>query len=80
MAASTVVSTPSIFKKCSFIDDYGSCFCDDCDSYSWYYVKNGVYKLAPRPDGRCYCGYMRENCPNFQAYGKDCQGFKSTKG
>ena len=63
------------FEYCSFGDD-----CDMssecCINSSWFSYLDGGMKLAPCPNGRCYCGKMRGVCINFQAYGEDCQGFK----
>ena len=42
-------------------------------------LRDGSVILAPRPDGKCYCGETREDCGNFSVYGKDCQGFTSTR-
>lgn len=46
----------------------------DSESDEYVYANSG--KLAPRPDGHCYCGSVRKDCLNFIAYGYDCQGFK----
>lgn len=58
--------------------DNGDCFCKNkCDCEQTYLMKNSIGDkvLAPRFDGRCYCGRIREECPNYKAYGTDCQGF-----
>lgn len=69
-----VYSRRKVYEACSF----GSCcFCEKgCDETS-YYITNfiGEEELAPRPDGKCYCGIKRERCPNYIAHGRDCQGF-----
>jgi hypothetical protein len=75
-------------NECSFLNSDGYCLCSDGCSYtSWFWAKEQgdnepklviPIRLAPRPNGKCYCGAMRKDCPNFQAYGFDCQGFTNT--
>lgn len=56
---------------------YETCYCDGpCEDTLWYWNINGDLVLAPHPNGTCYCGKKRENCPNFETYGYDCNGFK----
>ena len=45
--------------------------------YSYYYQVGDYTFYCARPDGKCYCGQDRKDCPNFQHYGNDCQGFSS---
>lgn len=45
--------------------------------YSYHYVVGEFSFYCARPDGKCYCGRDRKDCPNFQQYGEDCQGFRS---
>jgi hypothetical protein len=69
-----VYKRDKIHKVCS----YGSlCFCEtECEKYNYFMINSfGYEELAPRLDGRCYCGDIREDCPNYIEYGFDCQGF-----
>lgn len=34
-------------------------------------------KLAPRPDGVCYCGNELSKCKNYKKHKIDCNGFTS---
>jgi hypothetical protein len=62
----------SIYEYCACCGEI--CCCDDYDNYrTCFYTKGGI--LAPRPDGKCYCGDIRENCINYITYGTDCNGF-----
>ena len=69
--------------NCMDADDCPNCM-DAEKSYFWADEKGELLRiggrpiLAPRPDGKCYCGVIREKCGNFVTYGEDCQGFKST--
>ena len=45
--------------------------------YSYHYHVGDYSFYCARPDGNCYCGRDRKDCPNFQHYNKDCQGFSS---
>jgi hypothetical protein len=52
------------------------CMCDDDDvprETSFFYSDTG--NLAPRPDGKCYCGKQRTLCGNFKRYDVDCNSF-----
>ena len=46
---------------------------------TYYYVHrlddSGEHEIAPNPNGKCYCGRVREECLNFIAYQRDCNGF-----
>jgi hypothetical protein len=67
-------SRGKIYEECSFGSD---CFCEDGCQDTSYFTTNSIGDevLAPRLDGKCYCGRFREKCPNYIAYGTDCQGF-----
>lgn len=67
-------STKKIYEECSFGT---GCACEDyCKKQSFFTTDStGEESLAPRLDGKCYCGRKRENCPNYITYGTDCQGF-----
>ena len=69
-----------VVEDCASMDKDGFCFCQNgCKRTSFFHKTERGYELAPRPDGRCYCGNPREMCPTFRAYGQDCQGFSSTR-
>ena len=53
---------------------------DDIEQCYFKRLSNGDEVLHARPDGKCYCGVMRNVCGNFVAYGKDCQGFSDCRG
>ena len=66
-----------VYKDCSF---GANCFCEDeCVKKTYYTNTRHGQTLAPRPNGNCYCGRIREQCPNYIAYGTDCQGFGNVK-
>lgn len=73
MQTSTICGK-NVYKKCSFGSD---CFCERFCRKTSYFTRDKYRNeiLVPRPDGKCYCGLMREDCPNFLKYGRDCQGF-----
>ena len=57
--------------------------CEPIDSY-YYLSKDASHHdeehhafYCARPDGKCCCGRVREECPCFLNHGKDCQGFSS---
>ena len=70
-----------IFKLCSYINEDGWCICEEkCDTFTYFKKVKSKYVLAPRPDGKCYCGGTKikngkKNCKNLEYYGYDCQGF-----
>ena len=54
----------------AFINQY-----DDEDKIITNNITDDVLVLAPRPNGKCYCGHLRKDCSNFQVYGFDCNKF-----
>jgi hypothetical protein len=71
------MSQKDVSKTAHLAVYYEGCECEDeCDAQCramWIFQNTG--NLAPRPDGRCYCTRMRNDCINYKANGKDCQGF-----
>lgn len=56
------------------LDSECSCSAQMGRTEEYVYIGGG---LAPRSDGKCYCGEHRMNCYNFRAYGVDCCGFSN---
>lgn len=68
---------PRTVEMCSYADKYGTCPCEgSCKTRSNFSYDGNKYRLAKRSDGKCYCGKNRDRCPNYRAYGVDCQGFE----
>lgn len=55
-------SRGKIYEECSFGSD---CFCEDGCQNTSYFTTNSIGDevLAPRLDGKCYCGRFRESVP-----------------
>lgn len=70
------MSQGNIIKKCAYCRNIGMCFACAFDEtqISYFYEESG--ELAPRPDGKCYCGSPRTICPAYKKFGTDHQGFK----
>lgn len=63
-----------VYQACAWCAGDGCDACYNGTTKTSYFYKS-TKRLAPRPDGLCYCGYKRTICLNFVEYGYDCQGF-----